>query len=81
MVILNWFSKTSGNLKFKYDHFDSKWVDISTVITTVILSYHPSTKMYVLDPANAMPLNEFVAKQTWQGPQISWITDYVLEYL
>ena len=37
MVLLNWFSKASRNFKFKYNH--SKWIDVDSVIATVILSY------------------------------------------
>jgi hypothetical protein len=43
MVLLNWFSKASGNLKFKYDHSDSKWIDVDSVIATVTLSYLPES--------------------------------------
>jgi hypothetical protein len=39
MILLNWFSKANGNLKFKYDHCDSKWLDINTIFTTITLSY------------------------------------------
>jgi hypothetical protein len=64
MVLLNWFSKASGNLKFKYDHFDSKWIDVDSVIAIVTLSYLPESRFYKLQSSNAVNLNEFVSNQS-----------------
>jgi hypothetical protein len=44
MVLLNWFSKAFRNLKFKYDHSDSKWIDVDSVIAIVTLSYLPESR-------------------------------------
>jgi hypothetical protein len=62
-VLLNWFSKTQGNSKFKYDHSDCKWVDVDAIISTVTLTYSPSQKVYTLNLEDAASLNEFVTKQ------------------
>jgi hypothetical protein len=63
MVFLNHFSKANGNLKFKYDVTDAKWVNVETIITRVALTYNAGTKLYALAPADAVPLNDFVATQ------------------
>jgi hypothetical protein len=49
MVLLNWFSKATGNLKFKYDHCDSKWVDLDSIIAIVTLTYMLESRFYKLE--------------------------------
>jgi hypothetical protein len=46
MVLLNWFSKSRDNLKFKYDAIDINWVDIDSIIftTTMIMK---NKKIYI----------------------------------
>ena len=67
MVLLNWFSKPSWNLKFKCDHCDSKWMDVDSIKAIVTLSYATKTCMYKLDNNNANNLNEFVSKKMPEG--------------
>ena len=62
MVLLNWFSKASGNLKFKYNHCDSKWVNLDSIIAIVTLTYLPDSRLYKLERHDAENLNEFVSK-------------------
>jgi hypothetical protein len=63
MALLNCFSKATGNLKFRYDHYDSKWVDLDSIIATVTLTYMPESCFYKLGRSDADNLNEFVSKQ------------------
>jgi hypothetical protein len=56
-VLLNWFSKARVNLKFKYDVSDSQWIDMESIISTVILSYCFVSAIYTLDQNDANPLN------------------------
>jgi hypothetical protein len=58
--MLNWFSKAAGNLKFRYAQNDINRIDIDFVITVVSLSFNWATKLYALDPTNAVLLNEYV---------------------
>jgi hypothetical protein len=59
-VRLNWFSKSSGNLKFKYDHSDCKWVDVDSIISTVTLTFLSGPKLYSMDSEDFASLEEFV---------------------
>ena len=59
-ILLNWFSKAPGHLKFKYDASDCVWIDVDTVISTVTMSYNSGTKIYSLDDVDAASLQEFV---------------------
>jgi hypothetical protein len=59
-VIFYWFSQVPGSYKYKYNHADTKRVDIESIITTVVLEFNLETNMYSLDPEDAHPLNEFV---------------------
>ncbi len=46
MVLLNWFSKSHGNLKFKYDVIDINWVDVGFIISTIPMNYEKE-KIYI----------------------------------
>jgi hypothetical protein len=59
-VLLNWFPKARVNLKFKYDVSDSQWIDVDSIISTVILSYCSVSAIYTLDQNDANSLNLFV---------------------
>ena len=59
-VRLNWFSKTTSSLRFKYNHSKCKWVDVDSIILTIMLSYNPAQRMYVLDEVDFHSLIEFV---------------------
>ena len=63
MIMLAWFKKIPGQLKFKYDLSDWKWIDLDSVISTVTMSFNSNTNLYSLDPADVVSLNEFVAKK------------------
>jgi hypothetical protein len=39
MVLLNWFNKSKGNSKFKYDTIDNNWVDINLLIFIINMNY------------------------------------------
>jgi len=39
MVLLNWFSKSHGNLKFKYDVIDINWVDVDSIMFIFTMNY------------------------------------------
>lgn len=64
MVFLNYFWKAPGYLKFKYDHSNSIWVDVTdSIICTVTMSkYDREQDVFELDPVDANSLNEFVEK-------------------
>jgi hypothetical protein len=62
-VMLQYFRKCPGHLKFKYDHTDSRWIDVDTIITTVTLSYNSSTDVYTLYSEDADALNQFINDQ------------------
>jgi len=61
-VMLQYFNKTAGLNKFKYDHSDTKWVDIECIITTVTLSYNAVNCVYTVNPEDADAMNKFVAE-------------------
>ena len=63
MVLLNWFSKSTGNLKFKYDTSDTNWIDVGSIISTCTLAYEQSTNLYWLDHRDAESLDEFVGNK------------------
>lgn len=63
-VLLQYFRKVPGLNKFKYDHTDTRWIDVDTVITTVTLEYSSSTDVYTLATEDADALNEFVTSRS-----------------
>jgi hypothetical protein len=60
MVLLNWFSKSHGNLKFMYDVFDINWVDVDSIISTITMNYKKERYIYWLNCIDANSLDEFV---------------------
>jgi hypothetical protein len=38
MVLLHWFNKSCGDLKFKYDVICTVWVDVDSIIFIVIMN-------------------------------------------
>ena len=60
-VILHYYTRASGQYKFKYDLTDSKWISLEAVITNVTLSYNSETRVYTLDRGDAENLNEYVS--------------------
>ena len=59
-VLLNWFSKSRGNLKFKYDVSDSQWIDVDSIISIVTMSYSTLSCLYTLNRNDADSLNAFL---------------------
>ena len=49
MVLLYSTSRGKGSLKYKYDALDSKWIDINSTVSTVTMTYQPSSKLYASD--------------------------------
>lgn len=62
MVYLSYFRRVPGQFKFKYDHSDSIWVDIDSIICTVTMSFDAERDVFTLDPVDGNSLNEFVEK-------------------
>ena len=62
MVYLNYFRQVPGFYKFTYDHSDSIWVNVDTIICTVTMSFNAETEVFELDHVDADSLNEFVDK-------------------
>ena len=60
MVLLYWFSKARGSLKYKYDASDFKWIDVDSIISTVTMTYQPSFELYAMDNNGVECLAEFV---------------------
>ena len=60
-VMLQYYRKYVGRDKFKYDHTDSKWIDIDCVICNVTLAYNPQNEVYSLDRNDAEHLRQFLA--------------------
>ena len=63
-VMLQYFSKVAGLNKFKYDHTDTNWIDVDSIITTVTLSFNSITSVYTLNHEDADALNKFVADRS-----------------
>jgi hypothetical protein len=59
-VMLQYYRKYIGRDKFKYDHTDSKWIDIDCIICTVTLAYNPGNGVYSLDRNDAEHLRQFL---------------------
>ena len=49
VVMLQYYRKHLCHNKFKYDHTDSKWIDVDCIIFTVTMSYDSTNDMYTLD--------------------------------
>ena len=64
MVYLNCFRKVPGHFKFKYDHSDSIWVDVNSIICKMTMSFDVERDVIELDPVDENSLNEFVGKST-----------------
>ena len=62
ILYLNYFREVLGFLKFKYDHCDSIWVDVDSIIYTVTTSYEAERDLFELDHGDASSLTEFIEK-------------------
>ena len=62
-VMLQYYRKYIGRDKFKYDHIDSKWIDINCIIYNVILAYNHGNEVYSLDQNDAEHLRQFLTNR------------------
>jgi hypothetical protein len=63
-VMLQYYRKYQGRNKFKYDHTDSKWIDVDCIISTVTMSYNCKNEVYTLDKNDLEQLSKFVTERT-----------------
>src|ERR1700738_217709 len=63
-VMLQYYRKYPGRNKFKYDHTDSKWIDVDCIISMVTMSYNSTNEVYTLDRNDLEQLSKFVTKRT-----------------
>lgn len=56
-VMLQYFRKFPRHLKFKYNHTDSRWIDVDTIIITVTMEYNPDSDVYILAAEDTDALN------------------------
>jgi hypothetical protein len=63
-VMLQYYRKYPGRNKFKYDHTNSKWIDVDCIISTVTMSYNSTNEVYTLDRNDSEQLSKFVTKRT-----------------
>jgi hypothetical protein len=63
-VLLNQFSKSHGNFKFKYDVIDTNWVDVYFIIHIITINYEKEKNMYWLNCVDASSLNEFMTNKS-----------------
>lgn len=63
-VMLQYYRKYPGRNKFKYDHTDSKWIDVDCIISTVTMSYNSTNEVYTLDRNDSEQLSKFVTERT-----------------
>jgi hypothetical protein len=59
-VMFQYYRKHSDRNKFKYDHTNSKRIDIRSAISTVIMSYKSTNEVYTLDKNDLEQLPKFV---------------------
>ncbi len=61
MVLMNYFSKSRGHLKFKYVVTDNKWIDINFIIIFITMTYDKTQNVYILSNVNVKVLDGFVS--------------------
>jgi len=61
-VMLYYYRKYPGLTKFKYDHTDSKWIEVDCVISAITMSYNSINEVYTLDRNDSKQLSKFVTK-------------------
>ena len=62
-VMLQYYMKHLGRNKFKYDHTNSKWIDVDCIISIMTMSYNATNKVYTLDRIDAEELEKFVTER------------------
>ena len=60
MVLMYWFSKDRGSLKYKYDTLISKHINVDLLYQIVTMTYQPSSKLYASDSNDVACLVEYV---------------------
>ncbi len=63
-MLLNQFSKSHGNFKFKYDVIDINWVDADFIIHIITMNYKKEKDMYWLNCVYAYSLNKFMTNKS-----------------
>lgn len=63
-MLLNRFSKSHGNFKFKYDVINTNWMDINFIIHSITMNYEKEKYMYWLNCVDASSLNEFMTNKS-----------------
>lgn len=63
MVMLNWFSDPTSNLKYKFSSSDTNWVDVNSIISTCSLTYEATSNLYWLDHKDVDSSDDFVANK------------------
>ena len=61
-MYLNYLKKVPGFYRYKYDHSDSIWVDVDTIICIVTMSFNVESDVFELDHVDATLLNQFIEK-------------------
>ena len=61
MILYNWFSRSYGDRKLKYNCTNTNWVDVDSITSTISLVYKKVVDLYWLDADDASNLDEFVA--------------------
>ena len=59
-LILHYYSRATGQYKFKYNVMDSQWIGVESIITNVTLMYNPDSHIYSLDVDDAEILNNYL---------------------
>ena len=59
-VMLQYYQKHLGHNNFKYDHTNSKWIDVDYVISIITMSYNSTNEVYTLDRNDSEQLSKFV---------------------
>ena len=60
-VMLQYYQKHVGQAKFRYDHTDSKWIDVDCIFCTMTMTYNLVNKVHSLARSNAKLSRKFVA--------------------
>jgi hypothetical protein len=63
-VMLQYYRNYPGRNKLKYDHTDSKWIDVDCIISMVTMSYNSTNEVYTLDRNDSEQLSKFVIERT-----------------
>ena len=62
--MLQYYSKHPWCNKYKYDHTDSKWIDVDCIIPIVSMRFNSTNEVYNLDRNDKEQLSKFVIEWT-----------------